>query len=107
VHDNLKNLELDALDVVNLRVGGVHEPNESPIAHQFETLAELQRQGLIRQLGLSNVTSAQIREPVGHHAVLAQWRRHALVPRPSRVDCRGQCHDRVVLCYIPYRRDDI
>src|SRR5882757_4500448 len=42
VHDNLKNLGLDALDVVNLRVGGVHGPNEGPIAQQFETLAELQ-----------------------------------------------------------------
>ena len=62
VHDNLRNLEVDALDVVNLRVGGIHGPSESSIEEQFATLAELQRQGLIRQLGLSNVTSAQIRE---------------------------------------------
>jgi pyridoxine 4-dehydrogenase len=62
VHDNLRNLGRDALDVVNLRVGGVHAPTESAIAQQFETLAELQRQGLIRELGLSNVTFAQIRE---------------------------------------------
>jgi aryl-alcohol dehydrogenase-like predicted oxidoreductase len=62
VHDNLRNLGLDALDVVNLRVGGIHAPTESSIAQQFETLAELQRQGLIRRLGLSNVTSAQISE---------------------------------------------
>src|SRR5258708_15403395 len=60
VHDNLRNLGLDALDVVNLRVGGVHAPTESAIARQFETLAELQRQGLIRELGFSNVTPAQI-----------------------------------------------
>jgi pyridoxine 4-dehydrogenase len=62
VHDNLRNLRVDALDVVNLRVGGVHEPNESSIEEQFAPLAELQRQGLIRQLGLSNVTSAQINQ---------------------------------------------
>lgn len=62
VHDNLRNLRLDALDVVNLRVGGIHEPSEGPIEEQFATLAELQRQGLIRELGLSNVTSSQIKQ---------------------------------------------
>src|SRR4029078_11826293 len=56
VHDNLRSLRVDALDVVNLRVGGMDEPIESSIEGQFATLAELQRQGLIRQLGLSNVT---------------------------------------------------
>ena len=62
VHDNLRNLSVDALDVVNLRVGGIFEPNESSIEEQFATLAELQRQGLIRQLGLSNVTSGQVKQ---------------------------------------------
>jgi pyridoxine 4-dehydrogenase len=60
VHDNLRNLGLDVLDVVNLRVGGIHGPSEGSIEEQFTTLAELQRQGLIRHLGLSNVTSAQV-----------------------------------------------
>jgi pyridoxine 4-dehydrogenase len=60
VHDNLRNLRVDVLDVVNLRVGGVHGPNEAPIEAQFTALAELQHQGLIRHLGLSNVTAAQI-----------------------------------------------
>jgi len=62
VHDNLRHLRVDALDVVNLRVGGILEPNESSIEEQFATLAELQRQGLIRQLGLSNVTSGQLKQ---------------------------------------------
>ena len=62
VHDNLRNLALEALDVVNLRVGGIHGPSDGSIEAQFTTLAELQRQGLIRHLGLSNVTSAQIAE---------------------------------------------
>jgi pyridoxine 4-dehydrogenase len=62
VHDNLRNLAVDALDVVNLRVGGIHGPVEASLEPQFTALAELQRQGLIRQLGLSNVTSAQVKE---------------------------------------------
>jgi pyridoxine 4-dehydrogenase len=62
VHDNLRNLKLDALEVVNLRVGGIFEPNESSIEQPFAALAELQRQGLIKQLGLSNVTSAQLKQ---------------------------------------------
>jgi aryl-alcohol dehydrogenase-like predicted oxidoreductase len=63
VHDNLRNLGSDVLDVVNLRVmGGVHAPSEGSIAVQFTALAELQRQGLIRHLGLSNVTTAQVEE---------------------------------------------
>jgi pyridoxine 4-dehydrogenase len=61
VHDNLRNLGLEALDVVNLRVmGDVHKPSEGSIEAQFTALAELQRQGLIRHLGLSNVTPAQL-----------------------------------------------
>jgi pyridoxine 4-dehydrogenase len=63
VHDNLGNLGVEALDVVNLRVmGDVHHPSEGSIARQFNALAELQRQGLIRHLGLSNVTAKQVRE---------------------------------------------
>ena len=63
IQDNLRNLGVDVLDVVNLRVmGDVHAPSERSIAEQFTTLAELQRQGLIRHLGLSNVTSAQLAE---------------------------------------------
>jgi pyridoxine 4-dehydrogenase len=61
-HDNLRNLGLDALDVVNLRVGGFTEPVEGSIEEQVTVLAELKRQGLIRHIGLSNVTSAQVRE---------------------------------------------
>ncbi len=62
VYDNLRNLSLEALDVVNLRVGGMLEPTEGPIADKVEVLADLQRQGLIRHVGLSNVNAAQIAE---------------------------------------------
>jgi pyridoxine 4-dehydrogenase len=66
VHDNLKNLQVDALDVVNLRVmGAVHEPSEGSIEEPFAALAKLKQQGLIRHLGLSNVTSTQVREAQG------------------------------------------
>src|SRR6202046_3490525 len=62
VRDNLRNLGLDALDVVNLRVGGVMGPSEASIEEPLTVLAELQRQGLIRHLGLSNITPGQLAE---------------------------------------------
>ena len=63
VHDNLRNLGLDVLDVVNLRVmEDVHAPSEGSIAPQFTALAEMQQQGLIRHLGMSNATASQIAE---------------------------------------------
>jgi pyridoxine 4-dehydrogenase len=62
VHDNLRNLALDTLDVVNLRVGGIAGPSEGSIEAPLTTLAELQRQGLIRHLGLSNVSPQQFAE---------------------------------------------
>ena len=62
VHDNLRNLAVEALDVVNLRVGGVQGPSEGSIEEPLAALADLQRRGLIRHIGLSNVTPAQIAE---------------------------------------------
>ncbi|MBO0753258.1 MAG: aldo/keto reductase family oxidoreductase, partial [Bradyrhizobiaceae bacterium] len=63
VHDNLRNLRLDVLDVVNLRcMFSVHGPAEGSIEAPLAALAELQRQGLVRHIGLSNVTPAQIAE---------------------------------------------
>jgi len=62
VHDNLRNLALDKLDVVNLRVGGVMGPSEGSIEEPLTVLAELKRQGLIRQVGLSNVSPEQLAE---------------------------------------------
>jgi len=63
VHDNLRNLGVEALDVVNLRItGALHEPTEASIGERFSALAELRQQGLIRHLGLSNVTAKQVEE---------------------------------------------
>lgn len=62
VHDNLRNLAVEAIDVVNLRVGGMDGPEPGSIEAPFTALAELRRKGLIRHLGLSNVTLAQLEE---------------------------------------------
>ncbi|EUC17635.1 UNVERIFIED_ORG: aryl-alcohol dehydrogenase-like predicted oxidoreductase [Burkholderia sp. CF145] len=63
VHDNLRNLGLDVLDIVNIRVmGNIHSPAEGSIEEQVVALAELQREGLVKHIGLSNVTATQIAE---------------------------------------------
>ena len=64
VHDNLRNLGLDVLDVVNLRVmfGDGHGPHEGSIEESFSVLEELQQQGLVKHIGLSNVTAKQVAE---------------------------------------------
>lgn len=63
VHDNLRNLGLDVLDVVNLRsMYGLHEPVEGSIEEPLTVLADLQRQGLVRHIGVSNVTPTQVAE---------------------------------------------
>ncbi len=62
VHDNLRNLGLDKLDVVNLRVGGIAAPSEGSIEEPLTVLAELKQQGLIRYLGLSNISPTQMAE---------------------------------------------
>ena len=62
VHDNLKNLGVEILHVVNLRVGGLVEPSEESIEKPLTVLTELKRQGLIRHIGLSNVTPTQLEE---------------------------------------------
>jgi pyridoxine 4-dehydrogenase len=62
VYDNLERLGLEALEVVNLRVGGISPPGRDSIAEPFAALAELQREGLIKHLGVSNVSPEQIAE---------------------------------------------
>jgi pyridoxine 4-dehydrogenase len=62
VHDNLRNLGLETLDVVNLRVGGIMEPSEESIEEPLTALAELKLQGLVRHIGVSNVSPKQFAE---------------------------------------------
>lgn len=82
IHDNLRNLGVDALDVVNMRImGNVHAPAEGSIAKQVAALAELQRRGLVRHIGLSNVTAAQIAEARGIAEIVCVQNHYNLVHR--------------------------
>jgi aryl-alcohol dehydrogenase-like predicted oxidoreductase len=82
VHDNLRNLGLEVLDVVNLRsMFNVHHPAEGAIAAPLTVLAEMQQQGLIRHIGLSNVTSAQVAEGRGICDIVCVQNHYNLVHR--------------------------
>lgn len=65
VHENLETLGLEVLDLVNLRLGNAEGPQSGSLAEAFETLVELQQQGLIRHLGVSNATAQQVAEARG------------------------------------------
>jgi pyridoxine 4-dehydrogenase len=82
VHDNLRNLGLDTLDVVNMRnMGQIHAPGEGSIARQVAALAELQRKGLVRHIGLSNVTLAQVAEAQGIAEIVCVQNHYNVVHR--------------------------
>jgi aryl-alcohol dehydrogenase-like predicted oxidoreductase len=82
LRDNLNNLGVDAMEIVNLRImGAVDSPTEKPIADQVEAMAELQRQGLVRHLGLSNVTRRQIEEAQAITPVVCVQNHYNLVHR--------------------------
>jgi aryl-alcohol dehydrogenase-like predicted oxidoreductase len=82
VHDNLRNLGLEALHIVNMRnMGDIHAPAEGSIAKQVEALAELQRQGLVRHIGLSNVTATQIKEAQGIAEIVCVQNHYNLIQR--------------------------
>jgi aryl-alcohol dehydrogenase-like predicted oxidoreductase len=82
VHDNLRHLGLEALDVVNLRaMFSAHGPAEGSIAEPLAVLADLQRQGLVRQIGLSNVTPSQIAEGRGICEIVCVQNHYNLVNR--------------------------
>ena len=82
VHDNLRNLGLDVLDVVNLRaMFGVHGPAEGSIEAPLSVLSELRQQGLIRHIGLSNVMPAQIAEGRGICEIVCVQNHYNLVHR--------------------------
>lgn len=101
VHDNLRNLGLDVLDVVNLRImGDVQRPSEGSIEPQFTALAELQKQGLIRHLGLSNATSAQVAQAQGIADVVCVQNHYNLVHRhdDALIDELGQKG----IAYVPF-----
>ncbi|MFM0319235.1 aldo/keto reductase family oxidoreductase [Paraburkholderia nemoris] len=82
VHDNLRNLGVDALDVVNMRImGDVHAPSEGSIEKQVAALAELQQRGLVRHIGLSNATAAHVAEAQGIVEIVCVQNHYNLVHR--------------------------
>jgi aryl-alcohol dehydrogenase-like predicted oxidoreductase len=81
VHDNLEHLGVEVLDVVNLRMPGVTGPVERSLAEPFEALAQLQQEGLIRHLGVSNVTTQQFAEARAIAPVVCVQNHYNLVHR--------------------------
>ncbi len=101
VHDNLRNLQLDVLDVVNLRIMfGVGEPVEGSIEEQVAALAELQHQGLIRHIGLSNVTATQVTEAQKIVSIVCVQNMYNIVHRQD--DALIDDLARQNIAYVPY-----
>lgn len=101
VHDNLRNLGVDVLDVVNLRVmGNIHEPSEGSIEAQFTVLAELRAKGLIRHLGLSNATLAQVRQAQAIAPVVCVQNQYNLVQRAD--DALLDALNGMGVAYVPF-----
>lgn len=101
VHDNLRNLGLDALDIVNYRaMGTIHGPAEGPIAEQVTVLADLQRKGLIRHIGLSNVTAAQVAEAQAITNIVCVQNNYNLANRDD--DTLIDTLSRQGIAYVPF-----
>ncbi|HEV7651010.1 MAG TPA: oxidoreductase [Actinophytocola sp.] len=100
VHDNLRHLKLDVLDVVNLRVGGLEAPEPGSLAAQFEALAELREQGLVRHLGLSTVTAEQLAEARSIAPVVCVQNLYNLARRED--DDLVDATARNGIAYVPY-----
>ncbi len=101
VHDNLRNLGLDVLDVVNLRIMfDVHGPAEGSIEAPLTVLADLQRQGLVRQVGLSNVTSKQITEGRGITEIVCVQNQYNLAHRADDALIDDLARDGIA--YVPF-----
>ena len=101
VHDNLRNLGLEVLDVVNMRImGKVHAPDEGSIEKQVSALAELQRKGLVRHIGLSNVTATQIAEAQGIVEIVCVQNHYNLVHRED--DALIDALARQGIAYVPF-----
>jgi aryl-alcohol dehydrogenase-like predicted oxidoreductase len=100
VHDNLRNLGVDVLDVVNLRMPGYEAPVERSLAEQFETLAELQQQGLIRHLGVSNVTTQMFAEARAIAPVVQVQNHYNLVHRDDEPLVDALAHQGIA--FVPF-----
>lgn len=101
VQDNLRNLRVDALDVVNMRImGSVHAPAEGSIEKQIAALAELQQRGLVRHIGLSNVTATQVAEAQRFVEIVCVQNHYNLVHRED--DALIDELARQGIAYVPF-----
>jgi pyridoxine 4-dehydrogenase len=101
VYDNLRNLGLNALDIVNFRsMWSIHGPAEGSIAEQVTVLADLRRKGLIRHIGLSNVTAAQVAEAQAITEIVCVQNDYNLVQR--RDDALIDDLARQGIAYVPF-----
>jgi aryl-alcohol dehydrogenase-like predicted oxidoreductase len=101
IHDNLRNLGLDVLDVVNLRsMFSIHGPAEGSIEAPLTVLAELQQEGLVRHIGLSNVTPAQIAEARGIAPIVCVQNHYNLAHRTDDALIADLAHDGIA--YVPF-----
>ena len=101
VHDNLRNLGLERMEVVNLRsMHGIHGAAEGPLEEQLEALAELQRQGLIKHIGLSNVTPKQVAEGRRIVPIVCVQNQYNLAQREDDALVDSLARDGVA--YVPY-----
>ncbi len=100
VHDNLRNLGLEALDVVNLRLMGGHAPTEGTIEPQFSALVALQKQGLIRHLGLSNATATQVEQALGIAPIVCVQNLYNLAHRAD--DALVKLLAAKAIAYVPF-----
>jgi pyridoxine 4-dehydrogenase len=101
VHDNLRNLGVDVLDVVNLRsMFSIHEPAEGSMEAPLTVLAELQQKGLIRHIGVSNVTPAQVAEARGIVPIVCVQNHYNLVHRADEALIGDLAHHGIA--YVPF-----
>jgi pyridoxine 4-dehydrogenase len=100
VHDNLKHLGLDVLDVVNLRMGGLEGAEPGSIAEQFEALADLRQQGLIRHLGVSTINAEQLAEAQSIAPVVCVQNLYNVARRGD--DDMVELTARQGIAYVPY-----
>ena len=101
VDDNLRNLGLETLDVVNLRLMfGIHGPAEGSLAAPLKALADLQRQGLVRHIGLSNVTATQLEEGRGIAEIVCVQNQYNLAQRDDDALIDALAEDGIA--YVPF-----
>jgi len=100
VYDNLERLQLDALDVVNLRVGGLDSPTPGSIAEPFGTLVELQNEGVIRHLGISTVSAEQVEEARSIGAIVCVQNFYNIAHRDDDDLIDALARDGIA--YVPY-----